>query len=31
MMKQFVPESEEFGDPVGELAGEAAADIQKLS
>ena len=31
MMKQFVPESEDVGDPAGELDGEAAADIQKLS
>ena len=31
MMKQFVPESEDDGDPAGELDGEAAADIQKLS
>ena len=30
MMKQFVPESEDVGDPAGELDGEAAADIQKL-
>ena len=34
MMKQFVPEGtepEDVGDPAGELAGEAAADIQKVS
>ena len=31
MMKQFVPESEDVGDPAGDFDGEAAADIQKLS
>ena len=31
MMNQFVPESEDAGDPAGELDGEAAADIQELS
>ena len=34
MMKRFVPEgteSEDVGDPAGELDGEAAADIQKVS